>query len=141
MNHRNTVAAFGDPGEIRIDQAIRHLGRDEIARTVHANAARLDVPVDDRHLAVIRSLIEHYRHDGVRRHMLTTEHRMRVLDEAYAFLGGADYLHALFGVADEHALLARIHRLAGLPAVEDADDFAPRGSTTPSGPPVSLNAG
>lgn len=133
MKYRDSVT---DDGESRLEHAIRHLGRDDIERAARANAARIDFPVDDRHLAVVRSLIEHYRHDGVRLRAICTGLTVRVLEEAYAFLGGAAYLYELFGVAGARALLARIHRLAGLPLV---DDFDATGHL--AGPPGPLCAG
>lgn len=145
MKHRDNVAANGD---IRIYQAVRYLNRDEIERIVRANAARIDFPVDDRHLAVVRSLIEHYRHDGLRplNAPRAVEERMRFLEEAYEFLGGAGYLHRLFGVAGVPALLARLHWLAGLAADDDADIGDDDGFDAPRlapamGPPVPRYAG
>jgi hypothetical protein len=106
--------------EIRLDAVIRHLGRDDIERGVRRNARAMRFEVNDEHLAVIRSLIEHYRHDGMRRPQTT--HLVRVLDEAYEFLGGRAYLCDLFRVAGAHELLALIHALAGLPPLEAASE-------------------
>lgn len=106
--------------EIRLDAVIRHLGRDEIERGVRRNARAMRFEVNDEHLAVIRSLIEHYRHDGMRRPQIAT--LVRVLEEAYEFLGGRTYLYALFGVAGAEELLALIHALAGLPSLDAASE-------------------
>jgi hypothetical protein len=51
-----------------------------------------------------------------------TAHLVRVLEEAYEFLGGRTYLYALFGVASADELLALIHALAGLPPLEAASE-------------------
>lgn len=102
--------------ETPIYDAVKYVTKDQIEQTVRRNAAARRFEVSDEHLNVIRSLIEHYRHDCDTRDCGVVQESMRFLEEAYEFRGGRGYLHKLFdALADARGVVAPIHELAGLP--------------------------
>lgn len=120
MNNSERIAR---DGEIPIYDAVRHLARDEVEKTVRDNAAARDFDVTDEHMSVIHSLIEHYKQDCRSRDCLAAHEHMRFLEEAYEFKGGGKYLYRLFdAVPGTRGVLMPIHELAGLPTLRLEQD-------------------
>src|SRR3569832_2828951 len=117
-NPMNNSESITHDGEIPIYDAVRHLTRDEVEKTVRKNAAARPFAVTDEHLDVINSLIEHYKQDCRSRDCLAAHEHMRFLEEAYEFKGGGKYLYQLFVVVFVFCgVLLQIHELAGLPTL------------------------
>jgi len=115
MNNSESVI---HDGEIPIYDAVRYLTREEVEETVRRNAAAMNFAVNDEHMAVIHSLIEHYKQDCKSRDCLAAHEHMRFLEEAYEFKGGSKYLYMLFdAVPGTRGVLVPIHELAGLPSL------------------------
>lgn len=105
-------------GEYLIYDAVKDLTRDELEKTVRKNAAAKHFVLNDEHMDVINTLIEHYKQDCKTQHCLAAHEQMRFLEEAYASKGGGKYLYELFdAMSDANGVLMPIHELAGLPAV------------------------
>lgn len=110
--------------ETPIYDAVRYVTREQIELTARRNAAARCFDLGDEHLNVIRSLIAHYKQGCSARGSRLVHEAMRFLEEAYEFRGGRAYLHSLFAVvADARGVLARIHELAGLPALGPAVEY------------------
>lgn len=104
-------------GDTPIYDAVRFMTKDEIEATVRRNAAARNFDLKDEHMSVIRSLIEHYKHEDGRGYAGGGGFApLQFLEEAYEFKGGRRYLHRLFGGHDTYDVLAPIHELVGLPA-------------------------
>lgn len=115
MNNSESVI---HDGEIPIYDAVRYLTREDVEETVRRNAAAMNFAVNDEHLSVIHSLIEHYRQDCKTRDCLAAHEHMRFLEEAYEYKGGSKYLYMLFdAVPGTRGVLLPIHELAGLPSL------------------------
>lgn len=113
---RNTMT---HDGEIPMYDAVKNLLNDELDRTVKKNAAARSFVVNDEHLSVIHTLVEHYRQDCKARDCLAAHEQMRFLEEAYESRGGSKYLYMLFDTPDpeKRGVLTQIHELAGLPGL------------------------
>ena len=104
--------------EILIYDAVKYMTKDELEKTAMKNAAAKNFVLNDEHMDVIRSLIEHYKQDCKTRDCLAAHEHMRFLEEAYEFRGGSKYLYRLFdAMPDTRGVLMPIHELAGLPAL------------------------
>ncbi len=113
MNDTETTQS---DGEMLLYDAVKGLSKNDIEQTVRNNAANRDFALNDEHLEVIYSLIEHYKRDCTTRDCLAAHEHMRFLEEAYEFKGGGKYLYMLFdALADTRGVLMPIHQLAGLP--------------------------
>lgn len=114
----NNAQSITHDGEIPIYDAVRHLTREAVEKTVRDNAAARHFDVTDEHMNVIHSLIEHYKQDCKSRDCLAAHEHMRFLEEAYEFKGGGKYLYMLFdGLEGTRGVLMPIHVLAGLPSL------------------------
>lgn len=114
----NNAQSITYDGEIPIHDAVRFLTREEVEKTVRANAAARHFDITDEHMNVIHSLIEHYKTDCKSRDCLAAHEHMRFLEEAYDFKGGGKYLYMLFdGIEGTRGVLMPIHELAGLPSL------------------------
>lgn len=114
----NNAESIIHDGEIPIYDAVKFLTKQEVEETVRRNAAAMNFDVNDEHMNVIHSLIEHYKQDCKTRDCLAAHEHMRFLEEAYAFKGGSKYLYMLFdAVPDSRGVLVPIHELAGLPSL------------------------
>ena len=105
-------------GENLIYDAVKDMTKDELEQIVRKNAAAKNFVLNDEHMSVIHSLIEHYKQDCKTRDCLAAHEHMRFLEEAYEFRGGSKYLYRLFdAMPDTRGVLMPIHELAGLPAL------------------------
>ncbi|HUX65161.1 TusE/DsrC/DsvC family sulfur relay protein [Sulfuricella sp.] len=105
-------------GENLIYDAVKDLTKDQLEQTVRKNAAAKNFALNDEHMSVIHSLIEHYKQDCKTRDCLAAHEHMRFLEEAYESKGGSKYLYMLFdAMPDTRGVLMPIHELAGLPAL------------------------
>ena len=105
-----------DAGEMPIYDAVKDLTKDEVEQTVKRNAAEKNFVVNDEHIHVIHTLIEHYKRDCKSDDCLAAHEHMRYLENAFANKGGSKYLYMLFdAVPDMQGVLTPIHQLAGLP--------------------------
>ena len=105
-------------GENLIYDAVKDLTKDQLEQTVRKNAAAKNFALNDEHMSVIHSLIEHYKQDCRTRDCLAAHEHMRFLEEAYESKGGSKYLYMLFdAMPDTRGVLMPIHELAGLPAL------------------------
>ncbi len=113
---RNTMT---NDGEIPMYDAVKDLSNDELDRTVKKNAAVRNFAVNDEHLGVIHTLVEHYRQDCKTRDCLAAHEQIRFLEDAYESQGGSKYLYMLFDTPDpeKRGVLTQIHELAGLPGL------------------------
>lgn len=113
---RNTMT---HDGEIPMYDAVKDLSNDELDRTVKKNAAARNFVVNDEHLGVIHTLVEHYRQDCKARDCLAAHEQMRFLEDAYESQGGSKYLYMLFDTPDpeNRGVLTQIHELAELPGL------------------------
>jgi len=115
MNNSKSVTR---DGESLIYNAVKYLTREGVEETVRRNAAAMNFAVNDEHMNVIHSLIEHYKQDCKLRDCLAAHEHMRFLEEAYKFKGGGRYLYMLFdAVPGKRGVLVPIHELAGLPSL------------------------
>lgn len=115
MNDSNTNM---DAGELPIYDAVKDLTKEEIEQTVKRNAAEKNFVVNDEHMKVIHTLIEHYKQDCKSDDCLAAHEHMRYLENAFANQGGSKYLYMLFdAVPDTQGVLTPIHELAGLPSL------------------------
>lgn len=114
----NNAESLMHDGEIPIYDAVRYLTREKVEETVRRNAAAMNFDVNEEHMDVIHSLIEHYKQDCKTRDCLAAHEHMRFLEEAYEFKGGSKYLYMLFdAVPGARGVLVPIHELAGLPSL------------------------
>lgn len=114
----NNAESIIHDGEIPMYDAVKYLGKDEVEETVRRNAAAMNFDVNEEHMNVIHSLIEHYKQDCKTRDCLAAHEHMRFLEEAYEYKGGSKYLYMLFdAVPDTRGVLVPIHELAGLPSL------------------------
>ena len=88
-------------GEIPIYDAVKHLSKEDLEATVRKNAAAMNFDVNEEHMNVINSLVEHYKQDCQTRDCLAAHEHMRFLEEAYEFKGGSKYLYMLFDAVPE----------------------------------------
>ena len=115
MNNSESVM---HDGEIPIYDAVKYMTKEEVEETVRKNAATLNFDLNEEHMSVIHSLIEHYKQDCKIRDCLAAHEHMRFLEEAYEFKGGSKYLYILFdAVPGMRGVLTPIHELAGLPSL------------------------
>ena len=115
MNNAESTAL---EGEKLIYDAVKDLSKDALEQTVRQNAAAKNFELNDEHLGVIHSLIEHYKQDCKTRDCLAAHEHMRFLEQAYESKGGSKYLYMLFdALPDTRGVLMPIHELAGLPAL------------------------
>ena len=115
MNNAESTAL---EGEKLIYDAVKDMSKDTLEQTVRQNAAAKNFELNDEHLGVIHSLIEHYKQDCKTRDCLAAHEHMRFLEQAYESKGGSKYLYTLFdAVPDTRGVLMPIHELAGLPAL------------------------
>jgi sulfur relay (sulfurtransferase) DsrC/TusE family protein len=114
----NNAESIIHDGEIPIYDAVKYLSKEEVEETVRRNAAAMNFDVNEEHMNVIHSLIEHYKQDCRTRDCLAAHEHMRFLEEAYEFKGGSKYLYMLFdAVPGARGVLVPIHELAGLPSL------------------------
>ena len=119
----NTERAVQADGEIPIYEIVKYLTKAEIEETVRRNAKTMQFDLNDEHLSVINSLIEHYKNDCKTRDCLAAHEHMQFLEEAYEFKGGSRYLYMLFdAVPGTRGVLQPIHELAGLPPLQLESD-------------------
>lgn len=112
----NTANNTMGKGENLIYDAVKDLTKDELEQTVRKNAAARNFNLNDEHLSVIHSLIEHYKQDCKDRDCFATHEHMRFLEETYKSKGGGKYLYMLFdAMPGTRGVLMPIHELAGLP--------------------------
>lgn len=115
----NNAESLIHDGEVPIYDAVRNLTREQVEETVRRNAAAMNFDVNEEHMNVIHSLIEHYKQDCKTRDCLAAHEHMRFLEEAYEFKGGSKYLYMLFdAVPGARGVLVPIHELAGLPSLQ-----------------------
>lgn len=115
----NNAESLIHDGEVPIYDAVKHLTREKVEETVRRNAAAMNFDVNEEHMNVIHSLIEHYKQDCKTRDCLAAHEHMRFLEEAYEFKGGSKYLYMLFdAVPGARGVLVPIHELAGLPSLQ-----------------------
>ena len=115
MNNSESIL---NDGEIPIYDAVKDLTTDEVEQTVRKNAAQKNFAVNDEHLKVIHTLIDHYKRDCKTENCLAAHEHMRYLENAFAVRGGSKYLYMLFdAVPDTQGVLSPIHELAGLPGL------------------------
>lgn len=115
MNNSESIL---NDGEIPIYDAVKDLTTDEVEQTVRKNAAQKNFAVNDEHLKVIHTLIDHYKRDCKTEDCLAAHEHMRYLENAFAARGGSKYLYMLFdAVPDTQGVLSPIHELAGLPGL------------------------
>ena len=115
MNNAENTAP---ENEYLIYDVVKNLTKDEIDQTVRKNAAAKNFDLNDEHLNVIHSLVQHYKQDCKTRDCLAAHEHMRFLEEAYEYKGGSKYLYMLFDdMPDTRGVLMPIHELAGLPAL------------------------
>lgn len=115
----NNAESIIHDGEIPIYDAVKYLTKEEVEETVRRNAAAMNFDVNEEHMNVIHSLIEHYKQDCKTRDCLAAHEHMRFLEEAYEFKGGSKYLYMLFdAVPGARGVLVPIHELAGLPSLQ-----------------------
>jgi hypothetical protein len=109
--------------EIPIYDAVCDLDDATLERTVRDNARARNFPLTEAHLDVIRTLVAHYRADCQNRDCLGASEHMRFLQDAYEQQGGSKYLTMLFdAMPDTRGVLLPIHRLAGLPMLQQDTD-------------------
>lgn len=112
----NDTETTKNDGEMPIYDAVKNLSMEDLEQTVRKNAGERDFPLNDEHLEVIYSLVEHYKRDCATRDCLAAHEHMRFLEEAFEPKGGGKYLYMLFdALADTRGVLMPIHELAGLP--------------------------
>ncbi|MBU1265416.1 MAG: hypothetical protein KJ946_12550 [Gammaproteobacteria bacterium] len=112
----NDTETTKNDGEMPIYDAVKNLSMEDLEQTVRKNAGDRDFPLNDEHLEVIYSLVEHYKRDCATRDCLAAHEHMRFLEEAFEPKGGGKYLYMLFdALADTRGVLMPIHELAGLP--------------------------
>lgn len=105
-------------GENLIYDAVKDMTKDELEQIVRKNAAAKNFDLNDEHMSVIHSLIEHYKKDCKTRDCLAAHEHMHFLEEAYESKGGSKYLYMLFdAMPGTRGVLMPIHELAGLPAL------------------------
>ena len=111
-------------GENLIYDVVKDMTKNEIEQTVRKTAAAKNFDLNDEHISVIHSLIDHYKQDCKTRDCLAAHEHMRFLEEAYESKGGSKYLYMLFdAMPDTRGVLMPIHELAGLPALRlETDD-------------------
>ena len=115
----NNAESIIHDGEIPIYDALKYLTKEEVEETVRRNAAAMNFDVNEEHMNVIHSLIEHYKQDCKTRDCLAAHEHMRFLEDAYEFKGGSKYLYMLFdAVPGARGVLVPIHQLAGLPSLQ-----------------------
>lgn len=115
----NNAESIIHDGEIPIYDAVKYLTKEEVEETVRRNAAAMNFDVNEEHMNVIHSLIEHYKQDCKTRDCLAAHEHMRFLEDAYEFKGGSKYLYMLFdAVPGARGVLVPIHQLAGLPSLQ-----------------------
>ena len=115
----NNAESIIHDGEIPIYDAVKYLTKEEVEETVRRNAAAMNFDVNEEHMNVIHSLIEHYKQDCKTRDCLAAHEHMRFLEDAYEFKGGSKYLYMLFdAVPGARGVLVPIHELAGLPSLQ-----------------------
>ena len=114
----NNAQSIIHDGEIPIYDAVKFLTKEEVEQTVRRNSEAMNFEVNEEHMNVINSLIEHYKQDCQTRDCLAAHEHMRFLEEAYEFKGGSKYLYMLFdAVPGTRGVLVPIHELAGLPSL------------------------
>ena len=114
----NESEAIKREGEYPLYDAVKDLTKDEIESIVRQNAAQKNFVVNDEHLKVINTLIDHYKKDCKSEDCLAAHEHMRYLENEFADLGGSKYLYMLFdAVPDTQGVLSPIHELAGLPSL------------------------
>ena len=114
----NESEAVKDDGEIPIYDAVKDLTKEDIETTVRRNAAQKNFVLNDEHLKVIHTLIDHYKNDCKSRDCLAAHEHMRYLENEFSSNGGSKYLYMLFdAVPDTQGVLSPIHELAGLPSL------------------------
>lgn len=112
----NDTETTKNDGEMPIYDAVKNLSKEDLEQTVRKNAGDRDFSLNDEHLEVIYSLVEHYKRDCATRDCLAAHEHMRFLEEAFEPKGGGKYLYMLFdALADTRGVLMPIHELAGLP--------------------------
>lgn len=112
-----------DAGELPIYDSVKDLTKEEVEQTVKRNAAEMNFAVNDEHLTVINTLIDHYKQDCKSDDCLAAHEHMRYLENAFADKGGSKYLYMLFDrVPEAQGVLTPIHQLAGLPMLRLQSD-------------------
>lgn len=120
MNDANVVK---NEGEIPIYDAVKDMTKEEVEQTVRKNAAQKNFAVNDEHIKVIHTLIDHYKEDCKSQDCMAAHEHMRYLENVYAAKGGSKYLYMLFdAVPDSQGVLSPIHELAGLPSLRLQSD-------------------
>lgn len=120
MNDTNVVK---NEGEIPIYDAVKDMTKEEVEQTVRKNAAQKNFAVNDEHIKVIHTLINHYKEDCKSQDCMAAHEHMRYLENVYAEKGGSKYLYMLFdAVPDSQGVLSPIHELAGLPSLRLQSD-------------------
>ncbi len=120
MNDANVVK---NEAEIPIYDAVKDMSKEEVEQTVRKNAAQKNFAVNDEHIKVIHTLIDHYKEDCKSQDCMAAHEHMRYLENVYAAKGGSKYLYMLFdAVPDSQGVLSPIHELAGLPSLRLQSD-------------------
>ncbi len=120
MNNSETTAL---DTESPLYDAVKDLTKEEIEAAVKTNAAAKNFTVNDEHLNVIHTLINHYKQDCKTGDCMAAHEHMRYLENAFAQKGGSKYLYMLFdALPDSQGVLSPIHELAGLPSLRLQSD-------------------
>lgn len=112
-------------GERQLFNAVNELSYADIACRVRENADALGLEVNDEHLAVINTLVDHYRQDCQQDDCRAASPHMRYLIDEFHDRGGSKYLYQLFdqsGSGNDLGVLTLIHRLADLPSLTHNED-------------------
>ncbi len=112
-------------GERPLFNAVNQLSDADLAYRARQNAGELGLTLNDEHLAVINTLVDHYRQHCQQEDCRAASPHMRYLIDEYSDRGGSKYLYRLFDQsdsADELGVLTLIHRLAGLPSLTHNED-------------------
>lgn len=114
----NESEAIKRDGEFPLYDVVKDLTEDDVENIVRQNAAQKNFVVNDEHLKVINTLIEHYKKECKSEDCLAAHEHMRYLENEFADRGGSKYLYMLFdAVPDTQGVLTPIHELAGLPSL------------------------
>ena len=117
-------------GEVSIYDAVKDLSESEIKARVERVAKNTDFTIDNEHMEVIITLIDHYKDICETEDCHAASPHMRYLNDIYQDQGGSKYLYHLFDQGSsigsggsEVGIITRIHELAELPELtHNVDD-------------------
>lgn len=119
----NESEAVKRDGEFSLYDAVKDLTENDVENIVRQNAAEKNFDLNNEHLKVINTLIEHYKKECKADDCLAAHEHMRYLENKFADRGGSKYLYMLFdAVPDTQGVLTPIHELAGLPSLRLQED-------------------